>query len=177
MRLFFLCGLLPLLVTPSTEGSQGSFDEALRLTNAGAYGAALEAAEGEEDALRRAQATLHVRWQAGDLRGALGAAQAGLDDFPSDLWLLEQGTQLALSLHFVQLADELSERFGAQAHSTGGADLLARASSVAEQVSLLVTARDGRETALFRARLVSILLFGFVLIAMLALGRSSRQAC
>lgn len=121
----------------------------------GEFGAAYDAAMAEPDALRRAQGELYVRHHAGDLAGALASGERGLAIAPSDPWLLERCSEIALVLrrapeaagHARELERVLAtgtaadrERFGAAAQ---------RASAAAEE---LVSTDSAKQSALSRAR-------------------------
>src|SRR6185503_370949 len=66
------CACLVLSIPQS--GADG-FGRALELARAGDFGAAWTAAENTPDEGTRAQVGVYVRWQAGDLEGALSSAE------------------------------------------------------------------------------------------------------
>src|SRR5437762_8534190 len=71
---------------------------ALDRVRAGDFQGALAAAEAEPDPLRRAEASLYVRHQAGDLDGALAIGLHGAEMAPRNEWLLDRTAFVALSL-------------------------------------------------------------------------------
>ena len=71
---------------------------AIDRARAGDFQAALAAAEAEPDPVRRAEASLYVRHQAGDLDGALAIGLHGAELAPWDEWLLDRTAFVALSL-------------------------------------------------------------------------------
>lgn len=167
-----------LLLLCSAPASAQGLQEAWRLVGEGRFAAALEASQGELDPLARAQARTFVLHQAGDLRGALSAALAGLERSPTDPWLLDQGAYLAISLRSAELARELCARLGRAAESGTLAPeeverYRRRAAELGLEAEKLLALEAGREAALLRARgtVGAGLLLGVVLFALLALRR------
>lgn len=78
--------------------SDDGLQRAIALVRSGDARAALTAAEAEPDELKRLQAEVYVRNQAGDLEGALLAAERGSRAHPADPWLAERCVSIALSL-------------------------------------------------------------------------------
>ncbi len=152
---------------------ESGFDAALRLVAQGRYPAALEAAAREEDPLRRAQARVYVRHLAGDLPGALTDAHEGLELAPDDVWLLEQGAFVAVSLHEGEVAEHLATRLVealARLEDEGGAgtEALIQAEELLAEAQSLRASESARQDALGRARTASlVILTGSILLAAL----------
>ena len=103
--------LLVLACGPALQAHQAPLQGALELSRRGAIRASWTALEALADPLDRAQARVQVLADAGDLEGALAAAQAALPSFPGDAWLHERATALAVSLRRGRAAAEELARF------------------------------------------------------------------
>jgi len=153
-------------------GSQDGLDRAIELMRSGDARAALAAAEAEADDLRRAQARVYVRHHAGDLEGALAAAEAGSGAHPDDPWLAERAAAIALSLRRAGAALAALGRLEriaaalAEPERTRWLDAARAARSEAEAVAL---AHARRDTAGRSARVVSLGVAGLALVGLLAL--------
>ena len=138
----------------------------------------LSAAEAEPDALSRARARVEALYGAGDLPGALRAAELGSVAGGDDPQLLRRACQLALSLRMADAAEENAQRLSA---SLAAADLDAaqREWWRSEARTLQVEAAALREhtrnlvAATRRARALSVGMLGAVLLGLLVLGRRS----
>ena len=117
-----------LIVAVSWSASQGGgFDAALEAIGRGRFTEALVAAAQDSDPVRRRQAAVHTRHHAGDLRGALNEAAAGLAEVPGDPWLLEQAAFLAVSLNEGPRALVWAEELVQVVETRAGSDDVARA--------------------------------------------------
>lgn len=157
--------------------NQGSFDG---LISEGRYAEALtmiEAAdrpEVERDRLR--VRTLH---QAGDLIGALAAAQNGLQRAPEDLQLLLAATDLASNLG-TPIAAGLSARLSQGVEALGGDEpardwWVERAATYAELAAADERAREERGAAEQRARGVALGSIALALVSLFTLAVRSRR--
>ncbi len=167
-----------LLALPQTGG--GGLDRAMELLRAGDIGAAWAAAESEPDTARRAQAIVYVRWQAGDLEGALAAAESGSAAHPRDVWLAARVIDLAVVLRRTATAERSAQRLESAA-ATMSAGTIPENERAAARAALdlarapldeLRRAGDARDGASRRARAVvtglavlSVLLIGWLAFA------------
>jgi hypothetical protein len=108
-RIVLVCALIA-CVAASAAGQSVGLDAAVREAQAGRLAAALRAAEGETDPLRRSQARVYTLSNAGDLTGAIRAARAGLSSHPDDLWLLERVCSLTIAVRATAEAQDALAR-------------------------------------------------------------------
>ena len=163
------------VVVALTAGAARPADDALaraiETARRGELRAAYALAEKERDPVRKAQAVLYVRHQAGDLGGALRAGLAGLETAPNDAWLLERTAYLALSLRDPDLSRSLVGRLDRALESANlEADERARWETLAaarrEEAAALDAAAARRSDA---ARLARVVACGGLAIAIGAL--------
>lgn len=154
----------------------GGFEAALEAVSHGRFAEALVAAAQEPDPLRRRQAAIHARHHAGDLRGALAEAAAGLVESPGDPWLLEQAAFLAVSLNEGPRALAWAEELVAGLEARGGPDGpgLARARDLHLQARAATERSVSRGVALQRARAVAATCLLGALVALAWLARPIR---
>ena len=95
------------------RAQETSLQRAVRLAGEGDLSAALDAARAGSSPLARAQGELYVLHHAGALEAALQAGLAGLEESPSDAWLLERSAYIALTLGAGALAIELCDELQA----------------------------------------------------------------
>lgn len=105
-----LMGAFIASVVASAAAQSVGLEAAVREAQAGRFTAALRAAVGETDPLRRSQAQVYALSKAGDLTGAIRAARAGLSIHPDDLWLLERVCSLAIAVHATTEAQDALAR-------------------------------------------------------------------
>ncbi len=155
----------------------GGFEAALEAVQRGRFAEALVAASQEADPLRRRQAAVHTRHHAGDLRGALSEAAAGLAEAPGDPWLLEQAAFLAVSLNEGPRGLAWAEDLVGVVEARGGADdpALARVRDLRAQARAAAERSVARGQALGRARTVAGLGLVGALLALTWLARPLRS--
>ena len=136
--------------------AQSVFGQLQSLQAEGELTQALDVASACTDPLERAQARLFVLHHAGDLAGALSAGLVGLRLVPTDPWLLERTTSLALDLGATDLALELVPRLEAIAAGQSDAEAWTlKADGL--RARTLERASQGKQvrSALTRARLIA----------------------
>jgi hypothetical protein len=158
-----LCACI-LLSIPQSGG--WGFERAMELVRQGDLGAALAAAETEPHEGRRAQAIVYVRWQAGDLEGALSTAEWALQQQPHNVWLSSRVIDLALILRRPAAAEEGARRLASAAASLaepGRTEALEHAKAPLDE---LRRAGEQRDRALGRARAVVLIVAGLSVLAL-----------
>lgn len=158
-----------LAVLPAAQEAASGFDAALAAVEAGDFRAALEHAERDPDPLRRAQARVYARHQAGDVAGALEEVRSALDLFPRDPWLLDRAAELALTVR----EPELASRWLARAAHEGELDP-ARASRHRAEAAELAAVLARRDRALSRARWTASLSIVATCSALIAIALRTR---
>ena len=142
---------------------------------------ALRAADELTDDLARSRARVEVLYAAGDLPGALQESMAGLRAHPSDAVLLRRACQLALALRIADVAESSAAALAAALPNLSTDESVARWWKN-ESAALSAAARDLRardqelSDAVKRARLVSALLLGGVVVAWIGFGRTKGPA-
>lgn len=159
--------LVALLALGLPVRAQSGIDEAFA---DGRYDLALDAIEGLADPVLAAQWRFQVLHAAGDYPGALHAARAGLERAPTNLALLQNAANCALTLGEGELALALCEQWSRALQSapeterTAGLERAARyRSNAQEQVALDAAAASATR----RARWTTL---GLLTLALAALG-------
>jgi hypothetical protein len=151
-------GLALVGVLVSSARPQGVFKQLQALQASGELAQALNVASDCTDPLERAQARLFVLHHAGDLAGALSAGLMGLRVAPTDPWLLERTTTLALDLGATDLALELVPRFEAIAAGQSDAEAWTqKADDLRTRTQARAVQGEQVRSALLRARIIAAL--------------------
>jgi hypothetical protein len=167
------CFVLALAFT-GDDGLQRAID----LLRAGDARAALAAADAEPDDLRRAQARVYVRHQAGDLEGALVAARSGSDAHPEDAWIADRWCWIALTLRRAGPARQALERLEHAAAALRDPERTRwtdAAHAARSEVDALDVARGRRDAADRAARIVSCTAAGLSILLLGALALAPRR--
>lgn len=153
-------------------GQSPDFSQAMEAAAAGRYAEAAQRLEGIEDELERAQGEVFVRLRAGDLFGALRAADRGLEHAPEDLWLLERRASTAVSVGSAEVAGpavrELSAAVDRADARKEWQPTLVGLESRLEELEGAAAARGG---ALLKARFTVFASLGALLLLLLKFAR------
>jgi hypothetical protein len=161
---------LLVFLEPSVGARVQTTERVVEAVRRGGYVEALALVERESDPLQRAQAECYLRHQAGDLSGAYDAARRGLAVLPSDRWLLERATYIALTLREASAARAHLAALEEGSHASGPGEgdgdgtWLRTLDSHRSELGELSSRLAARDSAASRARWIS----GSALVSLLA---------